>query len=951
MVQSLPSRILKMLPHFALRRGSLLGRLMVLGTLACSSMPRASTFAADPPGDHGNVPAWSVTFGEELSRAVKGQDPSALATLVDGEAMFQEVEHQQILEGLSPAEKTAFQIALRVTLGRTLLQEANTQGWNACHVTCVQPSPSNNAAVVYMQALRKDGSPVALVRLWVVAVEQQWRIFDWQNSAMLYPASTQLSMVSALIGGSRAAAIRLVANAASKLRSGQLAAAEIALQKISPHDLPPSFQAAAEMIRALADIAHHDYQNALSHLEAVGQIDPGTPLLVALESRALAGLKKWREASLVVQGPINERGEDEQQLVALGNALSGLGQNGEAVRAYQRALQWNPTSVESIIGLASVGTDADLPLVAGQFKRLANPVGQFPQIATALVSRQKPAALRALLTAYDQLGGSHFALAFYSAKLKVLTKDYAGAAQGFRELANATQDARVRRSLLGHFLEVKLAEGTAVEGYRTAWDQPFAFAYLAPRLAAKEDGAALEKLVQLHQAASGGNVSDHYYLGLSRFMAKDYAGAEKIWADGVRQVKNARTVERFRQMQTLALFKSGKGMEAYQALEPKQATFNPLADLYFAAHDADRLEALLAAHRKVAPNDILLSLWSAEAKCLRKDYAHAAASLAAILPRLQRIGLKGARPVVDRFLDLSMSAGEALKAYQAMPELRFAPGGQGAVSLLDKPYAFGYLASHLLGLHDAATVAALAKLHAAGYPNDPRLLFYYGQAHMLTRQYAEAERAFVLGMQQHQNLQDVWTLYHAGWTDAMLCQGKWRDAYLQSGGDREAFPPIARTLAELKDAKALAELVVLHQTKNGDDPSLPIWRAEVLWLNQRYQEAADVLDKNRETINGDQHDLARCEDRFIRSLVRLKRHGPALEEAKALTSRDGDPWYELLVHTAAGNVPGTADALARCREHGYTAHDFLDDPDIGPALRQDSFQALREKVVAQPIHE
>ena len=143
--------------------------------------------------------------------------------------------------------------------------------------------------------------------------------------------------------------------------------------------------------------------------------------------------------------------------------------------------------------------------------------------------------------------------------------------------------------------------------------------------------------------------------------------------------------------------------------------------------------------------------------------------------------------------------------------------------------------------------------------------------------------------------------------------------------------------------KGLKALLVAHAKNDPRDPGLPLFAAEVYWIQQDYGRMIALLKARAAAILEEPANAEQFEDRLIRGLVRQGRHEEARAAAKRYEERTGSPWFVAVVHAASGNVAAAERELEALTTMGCPATSFYLDPDLGPALRGKTLTALRKR--------
>ncbi|MHC4861733.1 MAG: tetratricopeptide repeat protein, partial [Planctomycetota bacterium] len=277
-----------------------------------------------------------------------------------------------------------------------------------------------------------------------------------------------------------------------------------------------------------------------------------------------------------------------------------------------------------------------------------------------------------------------------------------------------------------------------------------------------------------------------------------------------------------------------------------------------------------------------------------------------------------------------------------LPPAKSGEIGTRFAKLRDPAGSFEVLVESLVargGLEQARTVvAALRKLS----PKDPRADYYVARLLSCEGRNEEAAALLIACIPKLTD-PDARGTYELGYMDVMIAANKPLEAYRALGGSSLAFHRLGYALAESADVARLERLVKAHRAKMPFDPALPLFAAEIHWLRGEYAEMVDLLEASGKGILRLAWAASAFDDRLVRGLVRLGRLDEALAAAKRATARDGNPFYEALVHAVAGREEPASRALAALVARGYRPADFYADSDLGPALRGDGLAGLRKR--------
>ena len=352
----------------------------------------------------------------------------------------------------------------------------------------------------------------------------------------------------------------------------------------------------------------------------------------------------------------------------------------------------------------------------------------------------------------------------------------------------------------------------------------------------------------------------------------------------------------------------------------------PLADALLDAGDREATAVLIAKHRELDSEDPISDWWESKLLVLAGRYDEAAAMLA----RGRAASPEDEREVwADAYADAMLRAGKAAAAYL--------PGS---------PTAFERVARKL---RDDGDGAALAKLVEAHRPHDRDglgVLYYDAEARSLLGDWVEADRLFAEGARRVGD-DDAREDFRYSRAANLYAAGEWREAYEKVGPARATFLDLAIWLADDALLEDLVDLLKRHRAADSEDPALLLFLAETCFMKGESGQAVEVLERSRERlaelIDEDWAVAWRFRDRLVRSLLRLGRTTPAMEEARRSTAEDGDPFYEALCLAVMERPEELLPMLEVLVRHGYEPAQFYEDEFLGHALRTPKFAAVRAR--------
>jgi hypothetical protein len=367
-------------------------------------------------------------------------------------------------------------------------------------------------------------------------------------------------------------------------------------------------------------------------------------------------------------------------------------------------------------------------------------------------------------------------------------------------------------------------------------------------------------------------------------------------------------------------------------IQPKEQIEKILPSFLYNKENVELVETLLNAYLTRVPRSVEGDYYAIRLKIMKDEIEPACRLFRDLVPRVDKKEKRDG--YIYGSLESMVDAGRPLQGYQAVPDLN---------------QAFRIVADSLTddervdAADQVANLRALIDLHRKNCPTDLMLLYYSGEAHMLKQEYPAAEADFSSGLAQADLTDEEKPVYRMRYFAAAFENGNGLKAYAAVDDKKHAFVQLRRRFDSKNDAVGLAQLIDAHRKTDAQDIDLPLWDAEVKWLQHDHAAVVQLLTVNRDTIliQEDNHWLFR--DRLARSLGYLKRVDEALKELRTRENKPSQLLLEAVVFAVAGDVAGTETALARCTQQGYNTLVFHNDPDLGPALRSEPFKKLCEK--------
>ena len=490
----------------------------------------------------------------------------------------------------------------------------------------------------------------------------------------------------------------------------------------------------------------------------------------------------------------------------------------------------------------------------------------------------------------------------------------------FKTAIAREDNADRRQQLTSSFIYEMVDAGKGLEAYQAVPDSRKALEILGLDLLGRGGSQDLLKILELHRQRHPDDPLISLCMGELHVAKQEWKEAAQAYsAFWVGANKDQQM--RFRMNYVFALYKSGRHLDAYQKIEPRQETFRQLANLLIVDKKGADLEALLAAHRPNAKDNPDLLLYEARAKILLKKPAEA-------IPLFQQAYQKQTnhyqrRNFLAEFLMDMQAADQTLEGYRAAP---------------DKTAALDILASNLVFRKKDKDLEQLLTEH--GKADEPASLYFSGELHLLRNELDQAEKDFTVALAKTQ-MRDQWK-YRQALNRARVKAGKAADTYRSLGlGNTRYFEDIAHLCFGEKDAKQLAELVALHRQASPDDAVLLSWDLDVLWLKNDFAGALKLLDKHRQDTQG--RFRWKYENLRVRCLARLQRTKEAIKEAEDAVRTGGNMVLLVYAHAAGGTAKSTIAAVEKLMPRRFLLEDCYRDLDLGPILRSDAFADFRQR--------
>jgi tetratricopeptide (TPR) repeat protein len=369
--------------------------------------------------------------------------------------------------------------------------------------------------------------------------------------------------------------------------------------------------------------------------------------------------------------------------------------------------------------------------------------------------------------------------------------------------------------------------------------------------------------------------------------------------------------------------------QRFEQLSKPVRDFEPLAVEFQMAEDPDALDSLVAAFRRIAPDDPNNLYYGAVSKALREQYVEAAKMLPHAFDRVEDETERQA--YVELYLDCWLEANKPLEGYKGAP---------------DKQWALDYLTENLVWDELYAEAGSLIDHHEKAHPKDPLPHYLRGDLLFQQDEWEKADRAYARGQKLPMD-EEQQEDFRFSRIFCWYMQGKGLEAYGKFEPNDRTFSDLADLFIDDQDGKQLQKLVAAHEAQVGETADTAGPAIMAAWFLDDYATTVTRFSQHREVLEEMEGEGA-YEDVVIRSLVRLGRFKEALRAAGRSTKRDDDPFFEVVVYAAFNKTYSCRKAIDACLDLDYyVPEDLLEDPDIGPALKREAFVDLFERLSAQ----
>jgi hypothetical protein len=762
----------------------------------------------------------------QLGADFRDGDGATLKEHFDIDRMFDELVGQNVLPPELVRRRLDFIRGMHLGIGPTLQKQAPLIAWDHFEIRKIKVLPDNEAIVIVRH--HTENGVVLKMRWWVVRHDTTWKIFDLDNLDMGMRFTT--TMASAFEGGvanvvNLKRGIDGLDQALMALGREDFDTADRKLQEVDNEKLPRPLDGLRWMAKSCVLLNQGLFKEGLAALEKAEGLHPDMPIADLLRGVAHNGLEQWAEALKHLEKYHDLLGDDAVLCLQLGTALHGLERSSDGAAMYRKSLDLDPKNVEAFIGLLySLSAQDKRDDVPARFAKLENRRETFNQCAEACRETQDSVGLEQLALAMKKLDPDAPDLNYYLFLAKAWTGDADDAIRLFKAALAEQKDQQKRDNYATSFLQAMVKSGKGVEAYAAAPAPLEAFRYLAAELKRGYRLDDLATLVAAHAKKKPDDLLLPFYQGEVFAEQENYLMAEKEFSAGMARPPDRVALEEFRSSRVLARYHTGKPLDAYKTIGPKDQTFEQLAFLLLEDKKFALLQKLIDLHGKTAPADDKLARLRIRLKIKQGLTADGVAlfktALAKQKQEAQRLAL------VNEFLLAMNDAGKNLEAYRAAP---------------DPKQAFAYLVQFLTEEEDRPKLRKLLDAHRALHPKDHWLIFQTALLHQREGNLEKAAEEFVQWWQnapedkrKEQRYRCVLGLYKAG---------KIIKAYQEFAPRQDTFVQLAGLLIADKKSKELGELIASHRPHADDAPEFLILEARAQILAKAPDQAIPIFLK------------------------------------------------------------------------------------------------------------
>ena len=623
----------------------------------------AAAFNGDSPGAGQSQLEPIRRLFDRITAATSTGDRAGFVRQIDTDRFLGEMRRSGAMQPLAFYEKPLAITWVRQSLFIPIC-------WKRYKVVQVQSQADATEAVVYGYFWGQDEEEYQ-VRWWLSRGEQGWRVYDWEMLDYGMRASKELAIFYASDDDPRLeqyfACVQALGDANQLMADGDY---EQAVEKISSAQR-------MSVLPAMRDDARLQIANTWSRCGHPSEAINCCRRVASLE--ALPGALSCLAVCYQGRGQHEKAIEHASRYEALlgrspavnglqGESLLALGRPREAAAEFRKSLDVMPEQPDVLESLAFVLDDDQKHVLAEYLAGTKEPVETAEVLAQSLVIYEDSFGMEAIAQFLESTAPDSPARSYVAGLAAEADRDYARAAVQFQQAFTEESDPDKREQYVWRYLDVMVSAGQAVDGYLAAPDRAAAFEYLADFYSSGELDLPEEdfsRLLRVHRESYPEDFWGYYYQGVLLAEQEKYDEAEEEFAACMTRTDDEETLGALRYERVWAFYRAGKGMEAYEKIEPAADTFQQLAGYYDEAGSADQialLKSLIEAHQAGHPEDPWLDVYAAVVEQREKNYGEADRLFA-------RAGQKASEDYLKsnfraRRLDARIESGEFLDALE-----------------------------------------------------------------------------------------------------------------------------------------------------------------------------------------------------------------------------------------------------------------------------------------------
>ncbi|HEV3005338.1 MAG TPA: tetratricopeptide repeat protein, partial [Pirellulales bacterium] len=248
----------------------------------------------------------------------------------------------------------------------------------------------------------------------------------------------------------------------------------------------------------------------------------------------------------------------------------------------------------------------------------------FTQLADLMLLEENDAELTALLDAHAKNEPESLDGMMYRCRLSIRQGRTEEGVRLFKKVLEKKPPDKTRSNFLYEFCNEMAVAGKSVAAYEAAPDDKGAFRTLAECLSEEGRLEDLPELLTAHRQRQPDDPWLAYYQGDIHLAAEEWDKAAQVLGEGMKKAPKE-VKDSLWWKYVLAMYKAGRGLQAYEQTEPKEAAFTQLANLLIEEKKGGALATLVEAHRAQAADAAELLSYEAVAMVLERRPEDAAA--------------------------------------------------------------------------------------------------------------------------------------------------------------------------------------------------------------------------------------------------------------------------------------------------------------------------------------